>query len=158
MIILQTYYKIYFVILIVILGVACSENSSTESKEESFSGILMTDEEGNILGGDTTDFQPRPINGNNGAPLNYSLVCAYPNPVLNDTVTIKFQVPQPDSIIIKLYDKPNSGHVEILLNTSKWTGIHQIRWINTLNNGIYRVTMNTDSGFYSYGDIEFKDN
>ena len=71
--------KFFFTAFLLIVFCIINCKDSTKPKEEEFTGILQVDEFGNILGGDTTDFQPRPLNDNNGVgmPLNYSLIYAF---------------------------------------------------------------------------------
>ena len=68
--------------------------------QEEFEGILEFDLDCRIVGGDTTDFFPRPNlppDGIIAPPKNYSLMSACPNPT-DDLTIVHFQISQPDSV------------------------------------------------------------
>ncbi len=136
-----------FVILAVL---ACSDDGPMKGdNDETFKGILEMDIFCNVIGGDTTDFQPRP------EPGNYSLIGACPNPIIGDAAVIKFKIPQADSVWIFVFDKPNSPPIGMLFNHQIPEGVYEIMWNNTGPMGIYRVEMYAASGFTSYGDVQF---
>ena len=132
---------------------SCEEDSVTPSKNESFEGVLEVDVMCNVVGGDTTDFLPRPLPG--GA--NYSLYYACPNPALGKTTGIHWQIPQPDSVWILAYDRPGGLPVDTLYNRSGPEGKYAISWTYDGPAGIYRIKMFTESGFSSYGDVQLEE-
>ncbi len=64
-------------------------------KNETDPGILLTDEFGNILGGDSTDWCWR------GDTSGFSFGPAYPNPISDPLFNIKFSLPMTD--YVKIY-------------------------------------------------------
>ena len=140
-----------FLIVVLVSQAACGGDNPAGTRDaENFEGILEMDLLCRIIGGDTTDFQPRP----EGQPPNYSLVGACPNPT-NGTTTIMFQLPQQDSVWILVYDRPSGGPIDTLFNSAAAPGSWSIIWTNNGPDGIYRVVMRTASGFQSYGDVQF---
>ena len=131
--------------------VACSDESTRPVEEQGFTGILEMNIRCEIVGGDTTDFQPRP-----GAS-NYSLIGACPNPT-DGTTTIKFQLPQADSVWLLVYDGLGRPPIDTLYNQLSAAGSFGIIWTFDGPDGIYRVVMRTASGFESYGDVQFDEN
>jgi hypothetical protein len=115
----------------------------------------MTDATGTILGGDTTDFLPRPLS-NGLLPANFSFIGAYPNPVDGNSVNLRYQLPQADTVLIRIYDGPNRPPVDTLSNDIRAAGSHLILWTWSGPRGILRAVMTTSTGFRSYGDIEFR--
>lgn len=142
-------------VVILLCQPACKEDETIPPPIESFSGILLADANGNILGGDTTDFQPRPQT-NGQQPGNYSFICAFPNPVDGNSVSVKFQIPQSDTILIRAYDRPNALPVDTIFHAFGRAGSHIILWNWSGTEGIFRAEMTTSSGFQSYGDIQFR--
>lgn len=142
-------------VLAVSLSLSCSDDDPVEPQEV-FSGILEVDELGNIVGGDTTDFQPRPLSAG-GVPSNYSLIFAFPNPVTSGDVTrVRFQIPVADSVTLRFYDRPGAPPMGTLYQLQAPPGVHDIQWTGSGFEGIYRVEMITESGFRSFGDVEFQ--
>lgn len=152
--------KTVLIVCAVVLAVwfGCSDESTGPKCDEKFAGILEVDFEGNILGGDTTDFQPRPQwDPQTLTVLNHSLIYAYPNPVEGYVTIIKFQVPQRDSVWIFLYDRPCRGPIDTICSRMCNKGVYEYSVLHHYVPGIYRVKMYTASGFRSYGDIEFRE-
>lgn len=142
-------------VFIIYVLYGCSENQSLAPEPE-FSGILLTDGNGKVLGGDETDFLPRPQQGLNGEPLNIAMFPAFPNPVIGDTVILQFQLPEPDTVSFFIQDRPESAPIDtLLLNVSLPKGLLAVLWYYS-GTGIFRASMKTKSGFSSFGDIEFK--
>ena len=132
---------------------SCEEDTVKPKKSELFEGILEVDVLCNIVGGDTTDFLPRPQAG----PANYSLKHACPNPALGKTTGIHWQIPQPDSVWILAYDRPGGPPVDTLYNQRSLAGSYVKYWTYNGPAGIYRIRMFTGSGFSSYGDVQLED-
>jgi hypothetical protein len=146
------------IICAIVLGVwfGCSEESTGPKCDDKFEGILEVDYECNILGGDTTDFQPRPQwDPHTLEVLNHSLIYACPNPVEGYFTVIKFQIPRRDSVSIFLYDRPCRGPVDTICSRVLDKGVYAYSVMHNYVPGIYRVKMYTAGGFASYGDIEF---
>jgi len=131
---------------------SCGEDSVEPIKSTSFEGILETNTQCTILGGDTTDFLPRPLTG----PANYSLKWACPNPALGKVTSIHLQLPQPDSVWIYIYDRPGRSPIDTLYNRILPAGTHSHSWKHDGPAGIYRIKMYTGSGFTSYGDVQLE--
>ena len=144
-----------FVVLVVIAG--CDRGQGTAPDPDIFSGILLTDANMKILGGDATDFQPRPLVGPGNEPLNDALYPAFPNPSEDDRIILMFQLTQPDSVTILLFAHPNSAPIDTLAN---WFHHQKAVYAIIVEDpgllGVLRVTMETGRGFRSFGDIQFK--
>src|SRR5262245_50337808 len=142
---------------------SCDENPGPPPEQRPFEGIREFDEDCVSIGGDTTDFMPRPIVLVDttvvppyvGFSRNYSLVAACPNPTRTSTTLIEFVMPQPDSVWLLVYDRTNSPPIDTLYARSSPAGTHKIMWYNPSANGIFRVEMSTRSGFRSHGDVQF---
>ncbi len=139
------------------------DDSSQPPTDERFEGILRTDNVCTILGGDTTDFLPRPegfidtvsVPPIVGPPENFSLIGACPNPTDNGT-EIHFQLSERDSVWILAYDRPGGAPVDTIFNSGdNPIGVYTVFWANPNGPGIYRIVMRTATGFRSYGDVEF---
>jgi hypothetical protein len=141
---------------LMLLYSACDDESSVAPKKSGvFEGILAVElPDCHIVGGDTTDFQPRP-ESQDMMPTNYSLIYACPNPTIGET-WIVFQIPQQDSVWLFVYDKPGRMPIDTLYAASGPAGVYTINFENQGPLGIYRVMMHTASGFESYGDVEFR--
>ena len=135
------------------LFAACSEDSTGPVEQQAFTGILETSRQCQIIGGDTTDFQPRPLSVG-AVPTNYSLIAACPNPTSTNT-SIKFQIPQPDSVWLLVFDRPGGPAIDTLFNRAANAGVYSVQWVHDGPDGVYRVVMGTASGFESYGDVQF---
>jgi len=131
---------------------------------EKFEGILQTDANCKILGGDTSDFLPRPEPASLdtavsppilGPPGNNSLIGACPNPAETST-TISCQLAEQDSMWIFAYDEPGAPPVDTVVTLGNANaGYYRLAWSAPAGPGIYRVRMFTKGGFQSYGDVEF---
>jgi hypothetical protein len=144
-----------------VAGLIACEDNQTPPKPQPFEGILEFDIRCDVLGGDTTDFYPRPLADTTvappfeGPPVNYSLIGACPNP--NRGMTwIEFQVPRPDSVWLLVYDRTNSPPIDTLWAARcPSAGVYSQIWSNPGRSGILRVEMHTESGFRSHGDVLF---
>ena len=144
-------------VMVIISCIGCRKDEPTQPAQELFFGILITDANCAIVGGDTTDFLPRPTGGGGGTlPTNYSLIKACPNPVIGDTTTIYFQIPVADSVVIRAFATTNAPPLATIVSERLPAGRFQVRWGFNGVNGVYRVQMSTGSGFTSYGDVEFR--
>lgn len=150
-----------FIIIIsifVLLIKACSDDTVQPGggNTETDPGIYMTDEFGNFLGGDTTDWCL-----SSGNPSVFSFGPAYPNPTAGRTVTIKFQSPAADTVklfflksntdsIVFFNGAINAGYYQMLINDS--TNLYS----NTYQR-IYFSSKRFSSSQYCrfYGDIKF---
>jgi len=142
------------VLLLAIVSLQSCYKEPTSISEKKIEGILLTDENGNILGGDVTDFQPRPKQDSLGKPSNFSFDRAYPNPTSDNFITLKFQLPVSDSITFRMYSQSNEL---LVFSKIRYTaGVHTRQWGNPYSKGIYRIEMSNSNGFSSYGDVEFK--
>jgi hypothetical protein len=148
-----------------VLGIAilsCGDDQGPQPAQEPFEGIREFDWECRLLGGDSTDFEPRPISITDTTtvpptvypPQNYSLVSACPNPTVGST-TIHFNIPQTDSVWLFVYDRTNAPPIDTLYARRWLAGAYSIFWSNPGAQGVFRVEMNTQSGFKSHGDVEF---
>jgi hypothetical protein len=146
----ETQRRIILVCSIAAWLAACSEDATRPTPPQPFSGILVTNTQCQIVGGDATDFQPRPT------PGGYSLI-ACPNPTDKNT-WVRFQLPQPDSVWLFVFDRPGSPPIDTLLNQPEPAGSHAILWSHDGPDGVYRVVMGTAIGFESYGDVQFDEN
>ena len=151
-----------FAVLAAVVFVSCEE-SSQKPIEEKFEGILQMDNMCNVLGGDATDFLPRPevcidttvVPPVACPPKNYSLVGACPNPSDGGT-EIQFAISEIDSVWIFAYDRPGLPPVDTLFNQgNRRPGVYTVVWQSPSGPGIYRIRMFTASGFRSYGDVQF---
>ena len=139
---------------------SCDDTQSPRLEQRPFEGILRFDERCQVIGGDSTDFWPRPscVPPDSsifcGGPANYSLEGACPNPAGTAT-WIRFQIPAPDSVWVLVYDRTNAPPIDTLYAQRMPTGTHGFRWRNARGPGIFRVEMRTQSGFRSHGDVEF---
>ncbi|MGA9117645.1 MAG: hypothetical protein WB626_12810 [Bacteroidota bacterium] len=143
---------------LIFIPAGCTKDQTSEPAPSPFSGILETDSSCTIIGGDTTDFLPRPtLSGPpQGTPSNYSLIMACPNPVPGDTTTIEFQIPVTDSVWLEAFVVPSAAPVATILRERLPAGVYRILWGFSGANRIYRVQMSTQNGFSSYGDVEFR--
>lgn len=135
--------------LVTVHAVSCDNNEAPLREQLPFEGIRELDEFCNSVGGDTTDFVPRPSGS------NYSLEGTCPNPTQGSTANITFQIPQPDSIWLFVYERTNTPPSDTLYAGLLPAGRHRYTWHNSSVGGIFRVEMNTKSGFRSYGDVQF---
>jgi hypothetical protein len=117
------YSLILFFILMLTKG--CGDDT-VQNQTVTDPGILMTDEFGNELGGDTTDWC-------RGDGSGFSLNAAYPNPA-DSIVNIRFSLPAADTV--KLFFKKSNGDTTFFMNTY-------------LNAGIYNVRINDSTGQYA---------
>jgi hypothetical protein len=133
------------------------KKGTVQPAQETFSGIRETDANCIDLGGDMTEFLPRPTVGPGGnIPTDFSLIGACPNPVVGDTTITRFQIPVTDSVIIQAIPRPVAAPVALIYNQRAFAGVYSIRWGFSGPRGMYRVQMSTGGGFSAYGDVEFK--
>lgn len=141
------------------LMLSACDNNPNEPDTELFTGILRTDANAKILGGDEGDFQPRPEvepNSNPLKPLNNALYPAFPNPS-KESIIIMYQIDEPDTVSIYLFDRPNSAPIDTLKNFfHRSQAVYALILENPGKEGIFRVTMETSGGFRSSGDVEFQ--
>lgn len=137
------------VTLVIVTATSCDNHETSPPAQLPFEGIREFDEFCNPVGGDTTDFMPQPLGG------NYSLEGVCPNPTRGPTANITFQIPQPDSVWLFVYERTNTPPSDTLYSGRLSPGRHRFTWNNPNVGGLFRVEMNTKSGFRSYGDVQF---
>ena len=151
------------VILLLIAAVgSCGDDQGPLLEQKPFEGIREFDLECRLIGGDSTDFEPRPVGLVDTVivppigypPQNYSLVSACPNPAMGTTI-IHFNLPQSDFVWLLVYDRTNSPPIDTLFARLGPAGSHAVVWSNPGARGVFRVEMSTQSGFRSHGDVEF---
>jgi hypothetical protein len=120
-------------------------------------GILRTDEFGNILGGDSTDWCWR------GASNGFKFGPAYPNPVTGITFTIPMQLPVADRV--RLYYLRSHSDTAVIYSDSLPAGNHGFG-ISVQGNNFtsayvrFYVQCNSFSSSDScrnYGDVKFEE-
>ncbi len=147
--------KTFFYFLILTLYIGCSDNEPVTSINpfiEDYTSILSTDEFGNIIGGDTTDWCFEPCDSLQSCNR---LLPAFPNPV-NDTVNIRFDVDSNHSFV-KLYFLNSSTDTLTLFNDYLQSGSYwfrQSKYSLGLSN-IYKRIYIEINDFTCYGDIRF---
>ena len=144
-------------VLSILIPFACKdENQVTNPTAEQDPGILRTNEQGIILGGDSTDWCWR------GASNGFSFGPAYPNPVTGITVNIELVLPAPD--MVKLYYLCSESDTVVLFNDSLEAAHHGFG-ISVQGNNFttYERFYIECSSFISsdscknYGDIKFEE-
>jgi len=148
-------------VAIFILVIACSSSDPAgpvDENEIDISGITETDTEGNVLGGDLTDWcYTSSKNADGIIPDEYAFYPAYPNPNCG-TVTLAYDLPQQDSIHIYIIDTSGSVVTE-LVNETQDAGSYELTWEHEslgghiTDGGMYRAVMDCD-GFECTGDIQ----
>ena len=150
-------------IAVVACLLAGCDDSSQPPVAEKFEGILRMDNVCTILGGDTSDFMPRPegfidttvVPPMVGPPDNFSLIGACPNPTDRYT-EVHFQISERDSVWILAYDHPGGTPVDTIFNRGdNPVGSYTHVWQSPNGPGIYRIVMRSATGFRSYGDVQF---
>jgi hypothetical protein len=132
----------------------CKEDTPVVPPGNTDPGILKTDEFGNILGGDTTDWCIH-----DSAEVTFGP--AYPNPVLGSIFRVKFHVSTSD--IVKIYilksqtdtieyykELAQPGYYEITINDSQFVNTYQ---------RLYFKSSHYSSSQYCrfYGDVKFEE-
>jgi hypothetical protein len=154
--------KKYFILILVwlLLGVVlynCSDDTtSSGSLNNNDPGILRTDEFGNELGGDTTDWCYR--GGGNG----FKFSAAYPNPTAGNITHVQFSVPATDTI--KLYILKSPTDTIVYYNRQTAPGVYSItindsteQFRNTYQRLYISTTLGSPGpGCNLYGDIRFE--
>lgn len=113
---------------IIAVFIYCCGDDNTQNNGNNVTdpGILLTDEFGNSLGGDTTDWCM------NGA--GFKFYAAYPNPTHGNIVNVRFDLPAQDTI--KLYFLKANGDSIVF-------------WNQVLNAGAYSYIINDSAGTYA---------
>jgi len=151
----HTFYFIITIITILCLYNGCGDKSPIEccGTNTVDTNILRTDEFGNILGGDTTDWC---MDTTTGA---FRFGPAYPNPT-NLTVSINFYLPQNDTITLSIRNSLGGGD-SVLFQGPLPAGTHG-RNINGANylNSFQRLCISSKhyspgTGCNFCGDIKF---
>lgn len=145
-----------------LLFIQCSESDpvSSETEEDAFdimNEITHTDSEGNVTGGDTSDWCiPAATSKIEQLPTEYALYPAYPNPNLGAS-TIAYDLPE--EVMVNIFVTDTSGTVikELVAETQP-VGRYTISWDHRDANeapapvGLYRINM-TAGDFECYGDL-----
>lgn len=101
---------------------------TVQAIDNSFSGSPFADEQKIILTGSSEEYL--------NLPTNFSLSQNYPNP-FNPQTTIKFALPTPGRIILKVYNVIGQ-EIETLIEKNYQPGYHQIKWnAQSLASGVY---------------------
>jgi len=136
---------------------ACSDNDITKNGSGSVIDptILITDEFGDIIGGDTTDWC---YHGGSGVVFNP----VYPNPTY-DTMKLHFTIPQPDTLTLFFVNSP--GDTLFIWNSHPLEpGFYDIAFssegagYNSIIKRLYlKVKSNPNNSQYCryYGDVQF---
>lgn len=156
---MRTIYLILIVFLFAaFLHFACKdENPVKPIEQQEDPGILRTDESGNILSGDSTDWCFK------DTQTGFKFGPAFPNPVTGSIFHIKVTLPQLD--IIKMYFVKTGGDTIYVVNAMMPAGVVFF----DINTGSYNFT-NTYQRLYlkcnsylpsdsckNYGDIKFQE-
>ena len=144
--------KIVLVLLIFIT--ACSDEKIIVPVTDTGPGILRTDELGNSLGGDTTDWCYQ------GHCADTLFVCnkffpVYPNPVISN-FNIRFDV-QKDSSKVRLYFLYSQKDTNFLINEYRLAGSYLLmtnKQAFNLTSGYKRLYIEIED-FSCFGDVEF---
>ncbi|MCK4547433.1 MAG: hypothetical protein KAW17_08320 [Candidatus Eisenbacteria sp.] len=118
-----------------------------------FTGILETDEVGEILGGDSSDWCP----SGGVVPSAHGLGPAYPNSATG-AITIPFALPLATDVVVEIIDR-NCVVIRTLVDASLLTGHYTVLWDLADQSGspvpadLYRCVM-VAAGFYCHGDIQ----
>jgi len=91
---------------------------------------------------DTLHKGPQPIEATN-IPKEFALYQNYPNP-FNPSTTIKFDLPKPTNVKIKIYDI-QGRMVDVLVDKKMVAGSHEAIW-----DGLSRANYKVSSGVYFY--------
>jgi len=153
----QTFFFVITLIILASLFNGCGDDpvkGDGGNNNAADTSILRTDEFGNILYGDTTDWC---YNSSGGG---FRFEPAYPNPT-NRTITARFYIPEND--IVKLYIKDSNGREHIYINGPQMAGTHEYLINDTLNEFLntYQRLFITSKRYQSsaycrfYGDIRF---
>lgn len=98
----------------------CGDDSTGNNYIDLYNpGIMQTDEFGNELGGDTTDWCYR-----NSPQFTFKFFAAYPNPTHGNITHIRFDVPVTDTI--KLYILKSSTDSIIYFNGPTMPGSYEV--------------------------------
>ena len=151
-------YTTVVILILIFLFYSCSDNDVTQSG----SGgniidptITITDQFGNMLGGDTTDWCYR---GGSGVVFNP----VYPNPTY-DTMNLHFSIPQADTLTLYFVNSPGDT-LFILNNEAMVPGFYHLAFSSQAvgyNNIIKRLYLkvkshpNTSQYCRYYGDVQF---
>ncbi len=158
-------------ILIVLLLVQCSNDSTGPSdgnnpgnngQGERFSGITLTDKDGLVLGGDTTDWcyaTAKTVNAGENLPLpeSYALYPAYVNPS-GGPIHIDYDLPASSNVHLYIIDTSETV-IRDLVNESQAAGHYSAIWDQEDNagdfvsEGIYGCLLEAGD-FSCFGDIQ----
>lgn len=160
-----------FTIIIIsfFLFISCNKDNNPIITEDSFSGITVTDSNGNIISDDSNDWQPRYRNDMDIDSVY--LTHAYPNPAgmtqvsFNDTSRVgfifQFTAPQQAHILITLnnFNKLLYTIADVNALAGQYTLFFDLteKSKSELPNGIYRVYFEikiAGNEYTTYGDVE----
>lgn len=148
----------FFILASIVIFKGCSDDTVQTTAGNTDPGIYMTDEFGNFLGGDTTDWC---LQSDTGMSLSFRYGAAYPNPTNGRRVHIQFQIPQIDTV--KLYFLNGTNDSTVFVNQRVQPGTYMFTIDDSLNqyaNSYRRLYFSskryTASQFCRfYGDIKF---
>jgi hypothetical protein len=144
-----------FLAAVMVLVAGCDDKTTPPPPVNTDPGILRTDEFGNILGGDTTDWCLQNL-------PEFSFGAAYPNPTHGPSVTVPFKIPAEDTV--KIFFLKSGGDSTVYFNGRVAPGSYQLLINDSAGqytNTYQRVYMSSKVNFPSsgcrfYGDIRFE--
>jgi hypothetical protein len=106
-------FKFFLVIavLFIVIPFACKDDNqvTNPTNQQEDPGILRTDEFGNILGGDSTDWCWK------DAPSGFRFGPAYPNPAVGNTFKVKVTLPSQDFVTLFFIKNQDTITVENIM-------------------------------------------
>lgn len=147
------------VVLLMVFIASCSDDNVSNGTGGNIliidPTVTRTDEFGNELGGDTTDWC-------SSSNTLFRFNAAYPNPT-NDTVNFRFQLPEQDTINL-MYQNANGDTVVFIRDQVLTAGVYTTQFSGNqhlLNFGVFRFMIHSkrfpSGGDYCryYGDVQF---
>jgi hypothetical protein len=147
-------------VMMLITFAQCSEDKSPTGprpKPSQWGGILITDKQANVVGGDASDWCLPATPAKGGLPDEYALYPAYPNPAV-DSIVIVYDLPAASLVQLSIVDSIGAVRKR-LVDTTQDAGQYQVAWhlddsnYFRLSPGSYRSTL-TAGRFSCSGDIE----
>lgn len=148
----------FFITAAIVFIKGCGDDIIQPTGGNSDPGIYMTDEFGNFLGGDTTDWC---LQSDTGMASVFSFGAPYPNPTNGNIFHVRLSLPAADSI--KIFFIKGSNDSIMLANNYLNAGIYSFTYTDSTNqfaNSYQRLYLRgkrfTESQYCRfYGDIKF---